>query len=172
MANWIFDALEWAHKHGIWDILIIAGGLSIFAKLFPRRRIRNLNFYLRQVRDAQEQFPLCIYLEIRNYTGRTVVLSNPSIRLDRDLHAPPEAHGDSPSGDIEIKFPDPNRQLFTEVEYLLRNKENVHTIIPLDPTHTDAEVQAALRRKRVGRLNVTCTWMQETPQVERYSRRI
>ncbi len=172
MADWIFDALEWAHKHGVWEILIIVGGLSIWAKLFPRRRIRNLNFYMRPARNKHAQFPLIIYLEIRNYTGRTVVLSNPFIRLDRDLRAPPEAHGDSPSGDIEIKFPDQNRQLYSEVEFLLRNKDNVNTIIPLEPTHSHAEVQTALNRKRLGRLTVTCTWIQETPQVETYRRRL
>lgn len=172
MATWIFDALEWAHKHGVWEILIIVGGLSIWTKLFPRRRIRNLNFYMREMRNEDAQFPLSIYLEIRNYTGRTVILSNPSIRLDRDLRAPPQAHGDSPSGDLEIKFPDPNRQLYSEVEFLLRNKETVHPILPLDPGHSDIDVQTALKQKRVGRLTVTCTWMQETPQVEIYRRRL
>jgi hypothetical protein len=173
MSNWIFDALEWAHNHGVWEIIIIVGGLSIWAKLFPRRRIRNLNLYMRPVRqDAQAQFPLVIYLGIRNYTGRTVVLSNPFIRFDRDLRAPPEAHGDSPSGDIEIKFPDQNREVYSEVEFLLRNKDNVNTIIPLDPTHSDAEVQTALNRKRLGRLTVTCTWIQEKPQIETYGPRL
>ena len=172
----VFDALRWAHEHGIWELasfLILVGGIFIAVKLafFPRRRIPYLNFYLRPVRNQHPQFPFLIYLQIRNYTGRTVVLSSPYISY-RDLRPPPEAHGDLPSKEYEIKFPDPRNKELAEVEYLLRNKENVETIIPLDPTHTDQEVQTALRQNRSGFLNLTCTWLQEKPMVEKLRRRI
>jgi hypothetical protein len=112
-----------------------------------------------------------IYLEIRNYTGRTVVLSNPFFNF-RDLLPPPEAHGDSPTGEYEIKFPDPTNQTYSEVEAFLRNKENVHTIIPLDPTQTDQQAQVALQKARVGTLTLTCTWIQEKPHTEKLRRRL
>ena len=99
------------------------------------------------------------------------MLSSAFIRY-RDLRPPPEAHGDLPSKEIEIKFPDRPDINFTEVEYLLRHKENVRTIIPLDPTHSDQQAQIALSRNRVGFLTVTCTWLQEKPFVERLRRRI
>ena len=90
----------------------------------------------------------------------------------RDLRPPPEAHGDLPFKEIEIKFPDPPNRNLTEVEYLLRHKENVQTIIPLDPTHSDQQAQTALSRNRVGSLTVTCTWLQEKPIVEKLRRRL
>jgi hypothetical protein len=170
------DALRWAHEHGIWELasfLIFVGGIIIGARFvfFPRRRIRNLNFYTRAARNTHPQFPLIIYLEIRNYTGCTVVLSSPFISY-RNLRPPPEAHGDSPSGEYEIKFPDPGNQTLSEVEAFLRNKESTNTIIPLDPTHSDQEVRTALSHKRLGSLTLTCTWLQDKPVVEKLRRAI
>jgi hypothetical protein len=168
--------LRWLHEHGIWEIasflLLVAGAVvGVRLAFFPRKRIRNLNFFTRVVRAGHPQFPLIVYLEIRNYTGRTVVLSSPFMRYC-DLRPPAEAHGDTPSGEYEIKFPDPQSRQLSEVEYLLRNKENVQTIIPLDPTHSDQEVQSAYHEKRLGSLTVTCTWLQEKPVVEKLVRRL
>ena len=173
----VFNALRWAHEHGIWELasfLSLVGGISIGLKLafIPRRRIRNLNFAPNLARNQHQQFPLAIYLQIRNYTGRSVVMSSAYIRY-RDLRPPPEARGgDLPSKEFEIKFPDPANGNLTEVEYLLRHKENVQTIIPLDPTYSDQQVQTALSRNRVGSLTVTCTWLQEKPIVEKLRRRL
>jgi hypothetical protein len=171
-----FDDLHWAHIHGVWELLsflILVAGAVVGLKLafFHRRRIRNLNFYTRPVRDPSAQFPLIIYIEIRNYTGRTVVLSSPFIRF-RDLRPSPDAHGDTLSGEYEIKFPDPSGQQLTEIEFLLRNKENVRTYMPLDPTLSDPEVQTALKKRRLGSMTVTCTWMSEKPLVEKLVRRL
>ena len=172
----VFNALRWAHEHGIWELasfLSLVGGILIGLKLafIPRRRIRNLNFAPNLARNQNQQFALAIYLQIRNYTGRSVVMSSAYIRY-RDLRPPPEVHGDLPSKEIEIKFPDPPNRNLTEVEYLLRHKENVQTIIPLDPTHSDQQAQTALSRNRVGSLTVTCTWLQEKPIVEKLRRRL
>src|SRR5215472_9535376 len=121
--------LRWSNDYGIWSIaqfLILAVtfvlGLKFF--YFPRRRVRNLNFNIRFVRNPRHEHESHIHLEVRNYTGCSVVLSSPFFRY-RKLRPPPEAHGDTLSGEYEIKFPNPSGKGHTEVEYLLRNKESV-----------------------------------------------
>jgi hypothetical protein len=174
--DYVVSFLKWSNDHGIWDaaqFLVVAFGLGIGVKLifFPRRRIRNLNFFTRLERESHAQFPLRIHLELRNYTGTTVVLSSPFF-VYRELRPAPQAHGDIPSGEYEIKFPNPTGQLLSEVEYLLRNKESVVTFIPLDPQHSDDEVKKALERQCAGTLTVICTWLKEKPQIEKLARRI
>lgn len=177
MQGWqvFLGLLEWANSHGIWNVaqfLILGSSFIIGLKLiyFPKRRIRNLNFHARVVRNERQKYRLFLYLELRNYTGRTVVLSAPFFRY-LDLRPPLEAPGDSPSGEYEIKFPNNSGKDLTEVEYMLRNKESVHTIIPLDASHTDKEVERA-RRRRIGRLTMICTWLQDRPRVQKLVRRI
>jgi hypothetical protein len=122
--NTFFDVAHWAHEHGVWEFLQFLGisGILVGLRLlvFPRRRIRNLNFHIRLARNQHPQFPLILHLEIRNYTGRTVVLSSPFIRYGQ-IRPPLQAHGDSPSKEYEIKFPDAINTNLTEVEFLLRN---------------------------------------------------
>ncbi|HET7395240.1 MAG TPA: hypothetical protein VFK12_02250 [Gammaproteobacteria bacterium] len=168
--------LKWANEHGVWgavQAIVLVASFVIGLKIiyFPRRRIRNLNFHARLVRSERNKFRLMIYLELRNYTGRTVVLSSPFFRY-LDLRAPSEAHGDTPSREYEIRFPSNGGKELTEVEYLLRNKESVHTIIALDPAHTDQEVHRALNKHRIGTFIVKCIWLQDAPRVQRLSRRI
>lgn len=175
-SGYFLTLLKWANDHGLWaaaqSIVLIASfviGLKII--YFPRRRIRNLNFHARLLRSERNKFRLMIYLELRNYTGRSVVLSSPFFRY-LDLRPPSEAHGDTPSREYEIRFPGNGGKDLTEVEYLLRNKESVHTMIALDPMHTDQEVQRALGKHRIGTLTVTCIWLQDTPRGQKLARRI
>ncbi|MGE5625957.1 MAG: hypothetical protein ACM3ZT_10465 [Bacillota bacterium] len=170
------DFLHWSNEYGVWGILqFLLLGISfvIGMKLiyFPRRRIRNLNFNIRFVRNSRHIFPSHIHLEFRNFTGRTVVLSSPFFRY-RMLQPPPDAHGDTLSGEYEIKFPSANGKQMSEVEYLLRNKESVDTLIPLDPAHTEEEVNAMHAKRRIGTLTVMCTWLQDRPKVDKLVRKV
>jgi hypothetical protein len=122
------------------------------------------------MRDTSN-YPLKVYLEIRNYTGRSVVISAPYF-VFAQLRPDPQARGDSVSGEYEIKFPAPNSTNLTEVEYLLRHGESVSTWVPLDPAHKDEEVEAAIKRRRMGKLHCMCTWLQDKPRVDRLIRRI
>ena len=132
--------------------------------------MRGLNFFIRPIRDASE-YPLKVFLEIRNYAGRSVVISAPYF-VFAGLRPDPNARGDTPTGEFEIKLPDPSSKNLTEVEYLLRHRENVSTWIPIDPTHTDAEVEAAIKQRRVGKLHCMCTWLKDEPEVHKLVRRI
>jgi hypothetical protein len=171
----IDSALLWLANHDIWGLITTAvlimttiGGILYLR--YAKRRVRNLNFFVSFKRENISDYPLKIYVEIRNYTGRSVVFTNPFFKF-KDLRVDPQGRGDSSSGEIEVKFPDPNKQYLSEVEYMLRYKENVTTWIPLDPAHTDDEVKEALRQRRVGTLNCICAWLEDKPRIHklRYS---
>ena len=168
--------LRWAEEHGIWDLIstvvLFLSALIGFAVIFwSKRRVRNLNFFVRRVRDEDDSsYPLKVYVELRNYTGRSVVLSTPYFMYSK-LRPDANARGDSPSREYEVKFPDMKGKL-TEVEYLLRHRENVSTWVPVDPTHTDKDVDKAIQQRNVGKLHFMCTWLQDKPKVHELKRRI
>ena len=159
--------MKWADQPGVWDltstvVLVLPAIMGFGIYLWARRRVRNLNFFTKRLRDGSN-YPLKVYVEIRNYTGRSAVISMPFFKYDR-LRPDPNARGDSPSREYEIKFPNPSQQTLSEVEYLLRRRESVSTWVPIDPQHTDAEVDAALESRRVGKLHCMCTWLQDKPK--------
>jgi hypothetical protein len=168
----IFAWMLWADQHGVWGItgtvLLPALGFTVF--FWAKRRVRNLNFFLQRVRDGSN-YPLRVHVEIRNYTGRSVVISAPYF-VYGDLRPDPNARGDSPSREYEIKFPDLQSKLLSEVEYLLRHRESVLTWVPIDPTHTDKEVDTAIEKHSVGELRCMCTWLQDKPKVHKLVRRL
>lgn len=170
--HFILAWMVWAEQHGVWGIvgtlLLPALGLTVF--FWAKRRVKNLNFFIQRVRDASN-YPLRVHVEIRNYTGRSVVISAPFVTY-RDLRPDPNARGDSLSGEYEIKFPDLQSKVLSEVEYLLRHRESVSTWVPIDPTHTDKEVDDAIEKRVVGKLHCMCTWLQDKPKVHKLVRRM
>lgn len=173
----IVTFLEWSDSHGIWDltsvvILLISAIAGFALVLVAKRRVRNLNFFFRPRRDWVPNYSSVIQVEIRNFTGRTVVISNPYFRHAK-LRPDGEARGDSASGDYEIKFP---RHLgareLDQVEFMLRHGETVSTWVPIDPDHSDEEVATAMRRSRAGKIRCTCTWLFDQPKIHRLVRKV
>jgi len=141
-----------------------------FVLFFPKKRVRHLNFSTR-VRAVEGPYPLRIDLEVRNLTGRSIVISNAWFEFGK-LRPDPKAHGDSPSGEYEVKFPGVDPQFLTEVEYLIRNKESMQTFIPLDPAQGVAAAEAALASHKVGRFTCTVTWLDEKPRSHKLRRKL
>ncbi len=78
----ILSFLQCANDYGLWDalqflILVVTFIYGLRLIFFPRRRIRNLNFHTQLLRNRHPSFSLAVSLELRNYTGRTVVISSP-----------------------------------------------------------------------------------------------
>ena len=131
----------------------------------------NLNFYVSKYRDDKATYPLKIRMEIRNSTGRNVVLTSRHFRF-KSLRPDKEARGDIPSGRFEVKFPDITKTRLDEFEYLLRNKEAVRTWIPIDPSHSDEEVDNAINSNNVGEFLFICTWLGDEVSVQEVNRKI
>jgi len=172
--------LEWmrtANQYGLWEfistlVLLVSSVLGFGIYFWAKRRVRNLNFFFRPVRNQIDGYPLVVNIEIRNFTGRTVVISNPFFRF-RSIRPDPNSRCDSPSGDHEIKFPrHAKAPVLDQVEYMLRHGETVGTWAPLDPKHSDKEVNDALAERRVGTMHCTCVWLCDRPKVHRLIRRM
>lgn len=171
----IREFLTWAKDYDLWGMLsAILLAITIISGWFvlvrAKKKVRNLNFFTSPIRD-QQNYPLRITVEIRNYTGRSVVISSPYFRY-KQLRPDEKARGDTPTGDYEIKFPGLDGQMLEEVEYLLRAKESVSTWIPLDPKHNDQEVREAVEKNNVGYLYCVCTWLDERPKIHKLRRKI
>lgn len=171
----ILKWMKWADQHGLWDmlstvVLFVSAATGFFLIFWGKRRIRNLNFYVHPVRDSNN-YPLRAYLEIRNYTGKSVVISMPYFVYGR-LAPDPNARGDTPLQEFEIKFPGPGNGQLTEVEYLLRHRESVSTWIPINPKHSDDDVKSAIENRQLGKLSCMCTWLQDKPKVHKLVRRL
>lgn len=160
--------LQWCNQAGVWGLIwfltfvvgcIIKGLRLIWAK----RTIKHLNFTIGTEKD-QSNYPLKITLQIRNYTGRSVIISHAYFRY-RGLRRDAKATGDTLTGRYEVKFPDRNgRPLLTEIDCFLRHGEHVPTWIPLDPKHTDQQVADAIEKRRAGRFTCSITCVEEKPK--------
>ena len=152
--------------------VVLIGSVLVGVKLlfFPRTRVRHLNFATR-IRQGDAEFPLRLDLEIRNLTGRTAVISNAWFEFGK-LRPDARAQGDTPSGEFEVKFPGPDGRTLTEVEYLVRTKESLFTYVPLDPTQSTQEAEAALAAHKVGRITCTVTWLDEKPRSQQLRRKL
>jgi hypothetical protein len=169
--------------------VVVVGSLLIAFKIFflPKKRVPHLNFFLIPIRD-DSNYPFKILIEIRNYTGEPLLISFPIAVMNGNIRPDPHARGNSSSRELEVKFPavrsihppEPKTMMYqvpmfsagqtplpldvqpsnlTEIECLLRHGETVSTLIPIDPTHTDEEVENAMRNGTVGTLECTCTWL-------------
>ena len=167
--NWWGEVLSFmksANDYGLWDSIATAVLLASFligVKLvfFPKKRIPHLNIHFEKVRDTTN-YPLKICVQIRNYTGRSCVIAFPLVELN-GLRADPKARANSSTGEYELKFSWGGSYL-TEIEVFLKHRESTDTWIPIDPTHTDEEVDVALSKGKVGRIKCTCLWVLEEPK--------
>jgi hypothetical protein len=94
----------------------------------------------------------------------------------------PGAAAHSETGMMEVKFPVLDSPTVDEdcnltyqlntMEYLLEHRKHVSSWIPVDPSHTDAEVNSALKNCRAGRLELLCVWLFDKPKVQRLNARL
>jgi hypothetical protein len=171
------SAMKVLNQHGVWGIantmiLFLSAILGFGIVFWAKRRVKHLNFHTSFHRGkTSDAYPLIVNIEIRNYAGRSVVISSPYFKYDK-LKPDPNARGDSSSGEYEVKFPNAKQPILTEVEYLIRHKESVTTWIPLDRYHSNDEVETILKNRQVGTFCCTCTWLEDRPRVHKLKQKI
>jgi len=170
ILNKIFEKLILLNNLGTWEIInvfILISGIIFGSFYFARRRrIPMLNIFTYHSKRTGVNYTSLINIEFRNYVGCSVVICNPYF-IYADLKSDPAAHGDSYSGEYEIKFISKNGTGLTEIEAFLTHKESTSTWIPINPAHSEEEIKAALGNKRVGILYFTCIWVTEKPRVRK-----
>ena len=153
--------LLWCAKYDIWSFISVAmlalGTIAGYLKFYrPRRSIKNFIVSFHYERAPGWNFPLRVTIVFANHTGRNVHITSASFRC-KDLRADPKALGDTYSGKLPVKFPRevelPNGgklALLQEYEYYLKLDESTGSYAPIDPSHTDEEVEQAFGKGKVG----------------------
>ena len=151
-----------ASKYGIWDIisvvvLLFSIVMAIRYLLFPLYKVTHLNFHVTHTRDNTE-YPSKLNFEIRNFTNKSIVLSNTYFKPNR-LKPDPNGRGDTALNRIEIKFP-PN---WNSMDCFLIHGQIISTWFPIDPNQTNDEIQVILNDKTAGGFYCKCTFITKKP---------
>ncbi|HLD49973.1 MAG TPA: hypothetical protein VJC08_02110 [bacterium] len=156
---------------GIWELLnflvVLSGLVSAYLFFGRKGRIPQLNIHTHSSRQEGQYYSLLINIEFRNFTGCSIVIANPYFKY-KGLRRHPSGHRDASSNETEVKFAsNSNTVEMNEVDTFLRHRETKSTWIPVDPKHSDDEINHALKKKKVGKLYFHYVWIKEKPQVER-----
>lgn len=175
MIEILKDILKCANQYDLWNmltffIILPTSIIGIYYLVYGKRYIKNLNFMLNIHRD-NSNYPFKIIVEIRNYTGKSVVISEPYFRYNK-AKPDPKATGDIITKNYEIKFPNITGKFLTEIDYLIRHKENISTFIPLDPNQTEDEIKKLMDKSQIGSFHCECTWILKRPEKHKLTRKI
>ena len=141
-----------AAKYDFWSLLsliiLILGTVAGYLKFYRfRRSIRNLTVQFGYKRHPEENFPLRITVWFTNYTGKNIHIASATFKC-RELRPDPNAMRDTHTGKMPLKFPKESR--LQEFEFYLKVDESAGTYVPIDPKHTDKEIEDAFRHGKVG----------------------
>jgi hypothetical protein len=143
----------------IWGIvgLVISTIPSIFLiiYLFPRRRINN--FYIDTKRDSINQgYPKVVRVTLTNHTNQPLYVLSEGFRFGTSIRPSPLGAKDAATGVYEIKFEGRIDNVLSEIDTLVRPNQLISTWIPVDPSHSDQEIDEALKKKEIGVLELKC----------------
>jgi hypothetical protein len=146
---------------GIWGMMGFVGGLiptlAVLFYLFPRKAIKN--FYISTFRAAANPpYSKVMVIEMRNLTNAPLYVLSEGFRFGNVIHASPHAAINVATQICEAKFPGPPFPPgdLTEIDTLVRHNQPVSTWVPIDPNHTDDEIDAAIQNRSVGVLHLKC----------------
>ena len=154
MAFFKFMA-EW----GLWDIIgllaVIAPTLIVICYLFPRKSITN--FYIDTVKDyINKDYPKVIRIKLRNHTNEPIYVLSEGFQFGNVIAASPYAAKDVTTGVCEVKFVGRQPGDLSEIDTIVRPNEEVSTWVPVDPSHSDQDIDSALKERQVGKLRLKC----------------
>jgi hypothetical protein len=179
--------LEFYHQYNIWAWLfaILSGTICYYVIrvgewlsfiVRARRRIRHLNVNCFMAQD-NTHFPCKLWIEFKNWTNRTILLKIEGFKTGKGILPAPNADRDSTSGLLEVKFIEQSPQggqipVTMNVDAIIRHGEERRVWIPLDPSQSQQDLQAALQAGRIGTLKAELLWFDERPRLARYRPKI
>jgi len=154
MAFWRFMA-DW----GIWDItgllLLMVPIIFVLCYLFPRKAIKN--FYIDTRRGSiNAGYPKVVRLILRNLTNEPIYVLSEGFKFKSTISASPNAAKNAATNVCEVKFEGRQHYSLTEIDTLVRPSQEVCTWVPVDPSHSDEEIDAAIQTRNVGVLRLRC----------------
>ena len=103
----VAELLKWLADHGIWDMLttLAAVSIGVFIRTWYRRRVPGFSVHVTYtVGTGHPLYPNTLNFEVRNLRDAPLLVLNPNFRFGSRLKAGNAAHGNTATGDYEIKF--------------------------------------------------------------------
>lgn len=175
-AAWIFSLVSGcAYSVLSFIILFVADKIRVFVQ--AKKRIKNLNVYCWIGRD-QSNYPCKLYIQFRNWTNRTFLITIEGYKLPAGIQADKNATRDSSTGLLEIKFIEnaPQKNSSSEktlnIDAIIRHGEDKTVWVPLSPAQDQKVLEEALSRGKIGKIKAEILWFDEKPIYRKYCPKI
>ncbi|MES3010424.1 MAG: hypothetical protein V4738_06560 [Pseudomonadota bacterium] len=151
--------IKWAKDQGIWDFVTAGSGLLISTVLVSKwkKKIPEFSVHLTySLGTGHKNYPNVLNIELRNLMDSPLVIGRPNFKFTEGFTAGRFAHGNTATGDYEIKFrpvgtdgqPIPG---YSYTNVMLRHREQAYSYLPLpDDWDETALLAAAAPRRRWG----------------------
>ena len=118
----------------------------------------KLTFAIGVNRD-NSAYPLKLTIRLRNTTNFPVLVTSKFFKANKSLRAAGNATGNPARKEYEIKFSPPGGSYLDQFTTLIHPNGATSTWMPLDPAHTDQEVNRAIASASSGDWYYTCDWL-------------
>lgn len=131
--------IKWAKDQGLWDFITAGSGLLISAVVVGGRKKKIPEFSVHlsySMGTKHKNYPNVLNIELRNLMDAPLVIGRPNFQFAPDIKAGRYAHGNTATGDYEIKF----RPIGTDgqpiegysyTHVMLRHREQAYSYLPL-----------------------------------------
>ena len=147
--------IKWAKDQGVWDFLTAGAGLLISTALVSKwkKKIPEFSVFLTySLNTGHKNYPNVLNIELRNLMDSPLVIGRPNFKFADGLRGGRFAHGNSATGDYEIKFrpigsdgqPVPG---YSYTNVMLRHREQAYSYLPLPEEWTESDVLALANKK-------------------------
>jgi hypothetical protein len=169
------DVLEsgfrWMADHGIWDFITALAviGIALVMKTWSRRPMREVSIHVTHSFDNDHSlFPNTLGFEVRNLLDAPIIITRPNFRFSKHLSAGSAVHGNTATGDVEIKFrilmPDGNApSQLSHVTAMLRHREGAYAYVPIQDSLSEDEFLKIANSKTLGTLELQVVLLGESP---------
>jgi hypothetical protein len=156
------EFMKFMAEWGIWDIIGLIGGavptILLLCYIFPRKAITN--FYIDTRRDSINQgYPKVVRIKMRNLTNEPIYFLSEGFKFGSIISASPNAAKNAATKICEVKFEGRQQNLLSEIDTLIRPNQEVSTWVPVNPIHSDQDIDAAIQSRSVGSLRLKCQRM-------------
>jgi len=154
MAFWQFMA-NW----GIWDIIgLIAAGIPtvmVLRYIYPRKAITNL-YIDTELDNINQVYPKVVRIKFRNHTNEPLYVLSEGFTFGSTIRRSPNAAKNVATAVCEVKFEGRREGILSEIDTIIRPGQEITTWIPVDPAHSDQEIESAIQSHIAGILHLKC----------------
>jgi hypothetical protein len=148
--------IKWAKDQGLWDFITAGSGLLISAFVLGgnKKKIPEFSVHLTySLGTGHKNYPNVLNIELRNLMDAPLVIGRPNFKFAQGVKAGRYAHGNTATGDYEIKF----RPIGTDgqpiagysyTHVMLRHREQAYSYLPLTDEWDEQALLAAIAPKR------------------------